>query len=229
MNSKWIIKLFVYTAGGILLFAALVRFATAAGDAQSLAIPEPMLGIPLRYSVLLVGGIELAVACVCLFGKQVGLQAVCLAWLSTDFIVYRVALLLMHCHPQGTCLGSLTDPFRLAGGTTGLTIEFMPYYLVLGSYAAATWLFLSGIMSRPPAFMKMFCPGCGGKIQFASQNLGRKIPCPLCRKTITLVRPGLLKMSCSFCNDHIEFPPHAIGQKISCPHCNMAGILKETA
>jgi DNA-directed RNA polymerase subunit RPC12/RpoP len=76
---------------------------------------------------------------------------------------------------------------------------------------------------------KMFCPSCGGKIKFASQDLGRKIPCPLCKTTLTLRAPENLKMACSFCKDHIEFPAHALGQKIPCPHCNMTVILKEPA
>jgi DNA-directed RNA polymerase subunit RPC12/RpoP len=75
----------------------------------------------------------------------------------------------------------------------------------------------------------MFCPSCGAHIQFAGQNLDRKIPCPLCRVAITLRAPGNLKMSCSFCHEHIEFPSHALGQRISCPHCKEDITLKESA
>jgi predicted RNA-binding Zn-ribbon protein involved in translation (DUF1610 family) len=228
MEPRWI-KPFIYSAGGILLAAALIRFIIAAGNAPALALPEPMLGIPLRYAVLMVGGIELVVAGVCLFGKQVALQAGWLAWLAGDFLVYQIGLLCMHCHPQATCIGSLTDPLRLARGTTGIIMAFLPLFLLLGSFAAVICLWLAGRMPRTIATIKMFCSSCGAHIEFASQNLGRKIPCPLCKTTLTLRAPENLKMSCSFCKEHIQFPVHAIGQKIPCPHCGMGITLKEPA
>ena len=55
MEPRWI-KPFVYSAGAILLAAALIRFVIAAGDAPVLTMPEPILGIPIRYAVLAVGG-----------------------------------------------------------------------------------------------------------------------------------------------------------------------------
>jgi DNA-directed RNA polymerase subunit RPC12/RpoP len=105
----------------------------------------------------------------------------------------------------------------------------MAFYLLLGSCTAVIWLWLGDRMPQMAASLKMFCPSCGGKIQFASQNLGRKIPCPLCRKTLTLRAPENLKMFCFFCKEHIEFPAHALGRKISCPHCKMDITLKEQA
>jgi DNA-directed RNA polymerase subunit RPC12/RpoP len=221
---KWI-NAFIYSSGVILLAAALMRFFIAAGSAQALALPEPMLGVSIRLAVTIVGAFELAGALLCLFGNWPGLQIGCLAWFATDFLAYRIGLVSMHCHPQATCLGSLTDPLRLAHGIMGFAIGWMPYYLLLGSYAAAIWYWRDGGISQTT--LKMFCPSCGGKIQFSIQNLGRKIPCPLCKTTLTLRAPENLKMSCSFCKDHIEFPAHALGQKIPCPHCNMTVILKE--
>jgi len=45
------------------------------------------MGIPLRYAVLLVGGFELAVALICLFGRRLGLQIGWLAWMATNYAV----------------------------------------------------------------------------------------------------------------------------------------------
>jgi hypothetical protein len=223
------IKFFIYSAGGILLAAALIRFLTAAGSAPALALPEPVLGIPLRYAVLLVGGFELVVALICLFGRRAGLQLGWLAWLATNYAVYRIGLLTMGMHQQGTCIGSLTDPLHLARGTLGIITGLLPLYLLLGSYAAVIWLWLEGRRVKATKFFKMSCPACGVHIRFADQNLGQKIPCPHCQKNITLRKPDLLKMACFFCKEHIEFPPHAIGEKMPCPHCNMGITLKEPA
>jgi hypothetical protein len=243
METKWV-RPFILSAGGILQAAALIRFLIAAGDVQALSLPEPVLGIPIRFVVLAVGGFELIVAFICLFGKRAGLQIGWLAWLATNFVVYRIGLFLMHIHPQATCIGSLTDPLYLSRGVTGYLMEFIPFYLVLGSYAACGWLWFSKegraarliatqrrIASRDAAagLLKMFCPSCGGHIKFSSQNLSQKISCPHCQNETTLRKPDLLKMSCFFCKEHIEFPVHALGQKIPCPHCKMEITLKEPA
>ncbi len=247
MEPKWI-KPFILSAGGILLVAALIRVVIASGDAQALSLPEPMLGIPLRYAVLIVGGIELAAALICLFGGQVRLQTALLVWLSTNFLVLWTGLFWMKCHPQATCIGSLTDPFHLSRGMTGFVMQFLPLALLLGSYAALLQLRLAKggstesrtapILAAKPGtdgtgpevlvrFLKISCTACGGHVEFPTNLLGGKTPCPHCRAIITLKRPENIKISCSSCDGHIEFPSHALGQKIPCPHCNTDITLKE--
>ena len=221
------IKFFIYSAGGVLLAAALMRFIIAFDRAQSLSLPEPVLGIPLRYAVLLVGGFELAVALICLFGRRLGLKLGWLAWVATNYAVYRIGLLTMGIHKQGTCIGSLTDPLHFNRGVTGVIVSLLPVGLLLGSYAAVIWLWLDGRRAKAAKFFKMSCPACGVHIRFDARNLGQKIPCPHCQKTITLRKLDLLKMACFFFQEHIEFPPHAIGEKMPCPHCNMDITLKE--
>jgi DNA-directed RNA polymerase subunit RPC12/RpoP len=235
------IKFFVYSAGGILLAAALIRFLIAVGNAPVLTLPEPVLGVPLRYAVLLVGGIDLAVALICLFGKQVNLQLGCLAWLATNFIVYQVGLFSMHYNPQATSIGSLTDPLHLSRGTTGVIMGFLPLYLVLGSYWVCLMFWfskdariarLTATQQRDTAegLLKMFCPACGGHVKFATQNTGQQITCPHCQSAITLCKPDeTLKMTCVLCSEHIEFPAHALGQKIPCPHCTKVITLLKPA
>ena len=192
-------------------------------------MPDPMLGIPLRYAVLAVGALELTVALICLFGKRVGLQIGWLAWMATNYVVFWIGLLATHYHPQGTCIGGLTDPLHLLRGTSGLVLMAIPFYLLIGSYAALIWLWSQRRLSQPIETAKMACHSCGVHIEFAVQYLGQKIPCPQCRAAITLRRPENLKMSCSFCREHIEFPSHALGQKIPCPHCKTGITLMEPA
>ena len=237
MKTRWI-KPFLCSAGAILLGAAAIRFAIAAGSAKTLDLPEPMLGFPIRYAALAVGGFELLIALVCLFGKQVGLQTACLAWLATNFIAYWVCLLAMHCHPQATCIGSLTDPLRLSRGTIGSIMALLPLYLLLGSYAALPCLWFGkpepvgatergGSGCSPSPELKMPCPGCGTHIQFPAEYAGCRTQCPICQRTMVLRLPENLRMSCPSCQQHIEFPAHAVGQRIPCPHCNMGIILKD--
>jgi hypothetical protein len=237
-----LVQRFIYTAGGILLAAALVRFLVAI-NAPFLPLRDPLLGIPTFWPVLIVGGMELAVALICLYGRQIGFQTGLLAWLVTNFLVYQIGLFWDGYPQKYGCLGSLTDPLHLSQGAIGFIMELIPVYLLLGSYAAFIWLWLTKegkatqlVAAMSPdqrdlaaGLLKMPCPSCGIHIKFASQNLGQKTPCPHCQKTLTLRQPENLKISCFFCKEHIEFPAHAIGEKISCPHCKMDITLKEPA
>ena len=227
---KWI-RYFILSAGGILLAAALTRFLAAAGQAQVWDLPDPVLGIPLRYAVLLVGTFELIVALICLFGKRVGLQVGWLAWLAINFLVFQIGAFATHCHWQATCIGSLTDPLQLTRGITGIIIGFIPIYLLAGSGTASVWLWAGqraeNRLKEEAQSIKMSCPACGVHIRFESALVGQQIDCPQCRKSVVLRRPENLKMLCFFCHGHIEFPTHAIGEKLKCPHCHSDITLKE--
>ena len=239
------IRIFILTAGIILLAAALNRFLIAASHAQVLLLPDPMLGIPLRDALVAVGAFELVVALICLFGRRVGLQIGWLAWFGTNYAVFWIGLLAMHCHPQGACIGSLTDPLQLNHGTTGYVFQFLPFGLLLGSYVAAVSLWFSAearrarlagkrqVAARRDAaagIMKMSCPACGGHVKFAAQNIGQRIPCPHCKAAIMLRQLGeYLKMNCVLCGGHVEFPANAIGQQIACPHCSKRIMLLNPA
>lgn len=228
---KWH-RTFILSAGTILLMAALIRFFIACGNAQVLALPDPLLGIPLRFTVLLAGGLEMLVACVCLFGRNVRLQTGWLLWLAINYLVVQFGLIWMNVHPQGTGIGSLTDPLHLTRGWTGLLVMAVPVYLVVGSCVAAVWLWIaSPIVARRQADQarqhKLSCPACGGHIQFRLENLGQRTLCPHCQSPVTLRKPENLKMPCYFCQQHIEFPAHAIGTKLPCPHCGKGITLME--
>lgn len=228
---KWI-RYFILGAGAILLVAALNRFFIAFGNAQVLSLPEPVLGIPLRYAILLVGLIELAAAWLCLFGKRIGVQAGFVTWLGVNYAIYRIGAFSMGRHHQTTAVGSLTDPLQLTHGLTGMMIAFAPVCLLVGGATSNVWLWLSGRSAdrrkEGEKSIKMSCPGCGVHIRFESARLGQQIDCPQCRKSIALRRPENLKMSCYFCREHIEFPAHAIGEKMRCPHCRKDITLKES-
>ncbi len=224
------IKLFIRVGGAILLAAALGRFLIAAGTSPALTLPEPFVGISIRTAVLLVGGFELVVALFCLFGRWPWLQLGGLGLLATGYAVYVLVLLAKGVQVQTSCLGSLTDPLRIYRGATGYALQFLPFGLALGCYAAAVALWFSSeartarlARSRQrdatTGLMKLVCPACGGHVKFASQNIGQHIPCPHCQKEMTLRELENSKMTCVLCGGHIEFPPHAVGQKIDCPHC----------
>jgi hypothetical protein len=226
MKSKFM-QFFIRSAGGILLMAALVRFLIATDTDPVLPLIDPMLGIPLRWSVAIVGGLEFIVALICLFGKQTGIQLGWLVWLTANFAIFRIGLAWMHIHLQATGLGTLTDPLRLSRSTMDFGVSLVSFYLLLGGSAAAACFWLEKRAEKTAESLKMACPACGVRIKFSTINLGQKTPCPQCHKTITLRRLQVLKMACFFCREHIEFPTHALGEKMPCPHCKMDITLKE--
>lgn len=216
MTAKWI-KTVVVATGGLLLAAALVRFLVLLSPAQALALPDPLLGVSLRWAVLAAGVVELAAGLFCLLGSQVRLQVATLAWLATNWLIYRLGLHWLEVHPQGTFLGLLNDPLKLAGTLTGYFISALPFLFVVLCYSATVGI-CRGQAARD--YPKMFCPACGGHIKFAQQNLGQRIACPHCHAEVDLRRPDeKLRMSCFFCQGHLEFPAHALGTKMPCPHC----------
>jgi len=180
-------------------------------------------GLPFRYILVLLGFVEMAVAWLCLFTNKRTLSLGLVAWLTTTLVAYRIGLWTMAWPHPAPLLGNLMGSLNISPLVADGLVAAISVCLLIGS--SATFCFAG----RAAKFQRMFCPSCGGKIQFASQNLGRKIPCPLCKTTLTLRAPENLKMACSFCKYHIEFPAHALGQRIPCPHCNMTVILKEPA
>jgi len=53
---------------------------------------DPITGINFGHLMLIVGIFELVVAAICLFGNAQQLSAALIAWLATNFVVYRCGL-----------------------------------------------------------------------------------------------------------------------------------------
>jgi hypothetical protein len=237
-NSRGLEQLtrqFIYTAGGMLLALALVNLLSCIGSAQILHLPDPLLGIPLRMAMLITGGMELAVALICLFGQRQGLQMALIAWLVTNFTVYQIGMLWQGCHRQWGCLGNISATLQIPPNMANAAMISSLTFLLLGAFTTLLWPWFAkyGKAMLPCRLAsnsyKMSCPGCGIHIRFDGRNLGQTIPCPHCQTVIILRKPDLLIMTCFFCKGHIEFPAHAIGEKIPCPHCKMDITLKEQA
>jgi DNA-directed RNA polymerase subunit RPC12/RpoP len=231
-TNKWV-AIFLYCAGAILLLAGLERLLVAASDAPALALPDPILGIPLRLAAAIIGALELAAACLCLLTQRTQLQLAFLTGLMAGYATYWTCAAMTGVQSQGTAIGGLTDPLRLTNGVLGTLIAFLPAGLILG---IGSTLFLN--RKKAPAKpaskplsgpQKMTCPACGGHIRFEAGQIGQQINCPHCQKNIALRPPEILKTLCAQCGNPIEFPSHALGRKMPCPHCKTDLILKESA
>ena len=212
---------FALGVGGILLFAGLAEIIGAFGTSQVLSLRDAVFNMPVRYLMLALATISLPVAFLCLFTPRTKLGLILALWVAANFIVYRLGLWSTGSRHTS---GFLIAPLGLSLPATDQLMCASAVGLLLAGVAG---LWLGKPRKARVEMFKMACPACGTHIQFASPNLGRKIPCPQCHAPITLRKPALLKMACFFCHEHIEFPAHAIGEKMPCPHCKMDITLKE--
>jgi hypothetical protein len=220
-----LIRIFIYSAGALLFAMASAAFMTNWTTDGFVSAHDPIFLITIHSLFWIVGGVNLTIAMICLFGRQISLQLTLVLWLSVSLMYYHLGL------PGGfkSIIGNLSDVFGITVDTTDDLFEIQVLYLLTGSCLSMLWLWLQKHSDKTIAHVKTACAHCGTHIKFDCQNLGQSIPCPQCQKTITLRKSDLLKMSCFFCREHIEFPIHAIGEKISCPHCKMGITLKESA
>lgn len=130
---------FITTAGVVLALTGLAKVFSATGPAQSLDIVDPVFGIPFRQLFLLVGLTELLIAFFCLFTNRCKLSQIAVAWLSSDFFIYRVALVSLGWHRPCACLGNFTDLLHLPPRTIDIAMKIVLGYLLLGSYYVLFW------------------------------------------------------------------------------------------
>lgn len=138
--QRKLISLFVYSAGTLLLVTAIAKFISASGSASILQNPDPIMAVPFRQVFWAVGVLELAVALVCFFGKRMRLQTGLIAWLASNFIVYRLGLHWIGYSKPCHCLGNLTDALHIPPQTADAAMKIILAYLLIGSYAASFWL-----------------------------------------------------------------------------------------
>jgi hypothetical protein len=133
MNSilrRW----FLPAAGAVLASTGLAKVYSAIGPARALDVADPIVGLPFRQLMLLVGLAELFIAFLCLFTDKRQLSLLAVAWLSTNFLVYRAGLWWMGWHKPCSCLGNLTDALHLSPQAADNVMKVILACLLIGSY-----------------------------------------------------------------------------------------------
>src|SRR5437899_2786769 len=130
-----IAKLFILMAGAILAVTGAAKVWSPLGGAKLLAVRDPIIGIQFGHLMLTVGLGEIAVALVCFFSKRQTLPLGLVAWISTNFVVYRLGLWWMGWHRPCSCLGNLTDALHISPQLADNVMKGVLAYLLIGSYA----------------------------------------------------------------------------------------------
>ena len=107
---------------------------SAIGPARALDAPDPLFGIPFRQLLLLVGLAELLIAFFCLFTDRRRLSLLAVAWISTNFLVYRLGLWFIGWHRPCGCMGSLSAMLHLSPRAADNIMKAVLAYLLVGSY-----------------------------------------------------------------------------------------------
>ena len=140
MGKQKVIRGFLYSASLLLFLTAVAKLLSACGSQLILREPDPILIIPFRQVLLIVGTVELGIACFCYFSKKAYVSAVLVAWLTTGFLVYRFGLMWIGYHKPCKCLGNLTDAIQMNPATADSAMKFLAAYLLIGSYVSVLFL-----------------------------------------------------------------------------------------
>ena len=127
---------FILSAGAILALTGVAKVWSAFGNSKLLAVADPIIGITFGHLMLVVGMVEIVIALFCFFGKSQKVALGLVAWLATNFLVYRLGLWWVGYHKPCSCLGNLTDALHISPQIADTAMKIILGYLLLGSYLA---------------------------------------------------------------------------------------------
>lgn len=134
-----LIRVFIRSCGVLLLITASAKIISTMGSARILNTNDPIAMIPFRYMFLGVGTIEIAVALFCFVGRKSTPQLLTILWLASNFLLYRIGLVVVGYHRPCNCLGNLTDALPLSSDTIEVILRIILVYLLTGSYLGLLW------------------------------------------------------------------------------------------
>jgi hypothetical protein len=108
---------FIRSAAAILAITGITKVWAAFGDVKLLTVADPIVGIQFGHLMFAVGLAEIVIALVCFFSKRHTLALALVAWLATNFVVYRLDVSWVGWKKPCSCLGNRTDGTGLQSGT----------------------------------------------------------------------------------------------------------------
>jgi len=130
-HAKW----FVLSAGSILVITGIAKVWSGLGNSKLLAVLDPVIRIKFGLLMLGVGATETVIALVCFLSKRQTLALGLVAWISTNFVVYRLGLWWTDWHRPCSCMGNLTDALPISPQVADSLMKVVLGYLLVGSYA----------------------------------------------------------------------------------------------
>jgi hypothetical protein len=143
--GKWL----AFSFGSVLALTGCAKVVSFFGSERILYLDDPIFGIAFRYLLLLAGVLEVLVAAICFLSKKLKTANLFVAFLATNFLLYRLALWFMGWHRPCNCMGNLADALHIPAQTADTAMKIILAYLLIGSYATLFWLWRKRIKSVP--------------------------------------------------------------------------------
>jgi hypothetical protein len=140
-GQKW----FIFSVAIILFATASAKLLSAHGTASALNRLDPVLFLSNRRVFYLAGVVELVLSAYLLMSRSDGVRLGFIAWLATNFAVYRAGLWWNHSPNLCSCLGNLTDKISISPRILDAALLAILGWLFIGSY---TFLFLNWLRRR---------------------------------------------------------------------------------
>jgi hypothetical protein len=144
MNNR-IQSRFIYSAAIILFITGAAKLISAFGAAQVLDQADSLLILKHRYVLFFMSGTELGLSAFLLMGRNSKIKLSLIAWLGTNFLMYRIGLWWMSAPNLCNCLGNLNEYLPISPRILNLVAFTALGWLLIGSYA----LMILGWRNRP--------------------------------------------------------------------------------
>ena len=126
-------RLFRRSVALLLLSTAAAKLISAGGHAAILDFPDPLLVLRNRQLLVLVALVEIIIAAALLSRLSVQTRYLLVAWLSSNFILYRLGLHVLSPGKPCPCLGTITERLRLSPDQVNGVLWGVALYLLAGS------------------------------------------------------------------------------------------------
>ena len=133
-------KGFIWSAIVLLSLTSIAKLLSASGDAAVMDLPDPLLGLTHKHTLIAVAAVEIAIVASLFSSMAPWRKHLLLLWLSASFLTYRIAFQLIAPGKPCPCLGSLTERLPLAPATVNLLLGCVVIYLLAGSLLALGWV-----------------------------------------------------------------------------------------
>ncbi len=132
--QKKIVTGFIWFAALVLMATAIAKFISVGGATRILDQPDPLLKIKYRQLFFGVAVMETVVATVLFASRANFFRLALIAWVATNFMLYRLGLWWLNPPKPCGCLGTVTDALGIAPKTADQIMLGVLLVLLLGSY-----------------------------------------------------------------------------------------------
>ncbi len=136
MIRRKIVIWYVISTGVVLSILGLLKLISAFGHAHVLEMPDPVIGLTVKHTMIGVGCLEILVAIACFSIKRIERRLGLIAWISTNFLIYRIGLWLIDWPSPCHCMGTITDSLHIPVGVADTVMKCVLLFMLTGSYGA---------------------------------------------------------------------------------------------